>query len=328
MLPPQVPGFTGVDWHSRTTERLATDLLGGAGARPLTTAAQETARLASAYGTAAVALDRLLVRLDGAIEVGAVADVRVGRERSAAAPAGRERRSTGPLPEYARWLARHAADLAEYAAKLAGQAAAYETAARAMPSVADAQRLEADRESTRAAAAAGGAEPAAAALAGAAAESERVEQQTHGTAAQVMVGFERAAEPLRAPWELAPAPKLETTDKARGKETAAGGTGRGASGGGAGMPATPLGGYAASTPQRDQATTSNRPVASTSSANTGRAFPMMPAGMMGAGAGLGNRGATHQSGAVPSSGPEEIPDAFVVHTAPAVFGGEELEEAL
>ncbi|ADG79956.1 PPE protein OS=Tsukamurella paurometabola (strain ATCC 8368 / DSM / CCUG 35730 / CIP 100753/ JCM 10117 / KCTC 9821 / NBRC 16120 / NCIMB 702349 / NCTC 13040)OX=521096 GN=Tpau_3372 PE=3 SV=1 [Tsukamurella paurometabola] len=332
---PQPPGFTGVDWYSRPTERLAAELTGGAGAGPLSTAAQETARLASAYGAAAVALDKLLVKLDASLDAGGVTDARArsGTEAAAAA-ADKQRRRTGPLPEYARWLARHAADLAEYAAKLAGQAAAYETAARAMPSVADAERMRTDRETAQAAAAAGGADPAVAALAGAAADSERVEQQAHGTAAAVMVGFEKAAVPLSKAWRFTDAPKLKTADKARekGKSKAGSGTG-GAGGGGVGVPPTPLGGYAATTPHREQGGTATRPVAASSTGNTGRGFPMMPAGMLGAGAAAGaaTRSSVHPSGAVPSHSDDDLPEAFVVHTAPGVLGdqGDEMvEEAL
>ncbi|WP_019202381.1 PPE domain-containing protein [Tsukamurella sp. 1534] len=309
MPAPRDPGFTGVDWYSRPTEKLAGDLLGGAGARPLHAAAQETARLASAYGAAAVRLDRLLDRLDGALENGRP-----------------ETRRTGPLPDYARWLARHAADLAEYAAKLASQAAAYGTAARAMPSVADAERLRTDRESTRAAAAAGGADPASAALVGAAADSERAEQQTHGQAATVMVGFERAAEPLRVPWEFTPAPKsaaARNEKKPKENGRGAGGTGAGRGTGGVGVPAAPLGAYAAATaPQRDQAGAPRASASAQSAGSGSRGFPMMPAGMMGAAAGAaGSRNAAqHDGGAVASEAADDLPDAFVVHTAPAVFG--------
>lgn len=309
------PGFTGVDWYDRSTERLAAELLGGAGARPLTTAAQETARLASSYGAAAVQLDRLIVRLDGAVDTG----------RS-----GADARRTGPLPEYARWLARHAADLAEYAAKLAGQAAAYETAARAMPSVADATRMRADRETAQAAAVVGGAEPAAAALLGAAADSERVEQHAHGTAATVMVGFERAAEPLRAAWEFAAPPKVGVERAKDGKDKGRGaGSGRGGAGGGVGVPAAPLSTFPASTLQRDQGGTGTRQSPSANSSGPGgRGFPMMPAGMMGAAGAAGARQNTHVSGASPSEADDDAPDAFVVHAAPAVLGahGETLAE--
>ncbi|KXO96315.1 PPE domain-containing protein [Tsukamurella pseudospumae] len=315
---PRDPGFTGVEWYSRPTERLASELLGGAGAQPLTAAAQETARLASAYGAAAVQLDRLVVQLDGAVDTG----------RS-----DTEARRTGPLPEYARWLARHAADLAEYAAKLAGQASAYETASRAMPSVADATRMRTDRENTRAAADAGGAEPAVAALVGAAVDAERAEQDAHGTASAVMVGFERAAEPLRVPWDFAPPPKTDAGREkpARDKRSGSGsGAGRGA--GGVGVPAAPLSAFPASALQRDQAGTGTRPAAAANTTATGgRGVPMMPAGLMGAAAGAGAKHAvTHTPGAMPSAGDEDAPDAFVVHAAPAVLGahGESLVEEL
>ncbi|MET9328505.1 PPE domain-containing protein [Tsukamurella sp. NPDC003166] len=316
---PRDPGFTGVDWYSRSTERLASELLGGAGAQPLTTAAQETARLASAYGAAAVQLDRLVVQLDGAVDTGRT---------------DMDARRTGPLPEYARWLARHAADLAEYAAKLAGQASAYETAARAMPSVAEATRMRTDRENTRAAADAGGAEPAVAALVGAAADAERTEQQAHGTAAAVMVGFERAAEPLRAPWEFAPPPTTATGREKSGKDKGSGaGGGRGGAAGGVGVPAAPLSAFPASALQRDQVGTGARPGPTGNTAATGgRGVPMMPAGLMGAAAaGAGAKHAvTHTPGAMSSEGDEDAVDAFVVHAAPAVLGahGESLVEEL
>ena len=309
------PGFTGVDWASRPTERLAGDLLGGAGAQPLTTAAQETARLASAYGAAAVQLDRLVVRLDGAVDL--------GREES-------DVRRTGPLPEYARWLARHAADLAEYAAKLAGQAAAYETAARAMPSVADAARIRTDRENAQAAAAAGGAEPAVAALVGAAADSERAEQQAHGTAAAVMTGFERAAEPLRAPWEFAAPPTLPGTRTRPPKDKGAGGgsrTGRGGVGG-VGVPAAPLGAFPVGAVQRDQAGGGKpAPTAANTSSPGGRGVPMMPVGMLGAAGAAAAKHAAQPAGAIPTAADDDA-DAFVVHAAPAVLGahGESLAE--
>lgn len=307
---PRDPGFTGVDWYARTTERLAGDLLGGAGARPLTTAAQETARLASAYGAAAVQLDRLVARLDGAVDTGRADDAA---------------RRTGPLPEYARWLARHAADLAEYAAKLSGHAAAYETAARAMPSVSDAARLRTDRETAQAAAAVGGPDPALAALAGAAADSERAEQQAHGTAAAVMTGFERAAEPLRAPWEFAPPPKLEAGRGAQAKPKGAAGAGGGrGAGGGAGAPGVPLSAFPVSAVQRDQAGGATRPASAAGTSGAGgRGFPMMPAGMLGAaGAGAARGNATHTPGATPSefAGDDPAAEAFVVHAAPAVLG--------
>ncbi|GAA1004495.1 hypothetical protein GCM10009551_080790 [Nocardiopsis tropica] len=282
---------------------------------------------AGAMIAAAVALDRIIVQLDGAVET----------ERRTAADSTGARRRTGPLPDYARWLAKHAAELAEYAAKLAGQAAAYETASRAMPSVADAERLRSDRENAQAAAAAGGADPAVAALAGAAADSERVEQQAHGTAAAVMVGFEKAAEPLSKSWQFTTAPKLATTDRSRekntGKSTGAG-KGGGAGAVSAGVPAAPLGGYAATTPQRDQGGSTTRPAApTTSNGGTGRGFPMMPAGMMGAGAAAAasHRAQSHPSGAVPSESDDALPEAFVVHTAPGVLGGqgaELVEEAM
>ncbi|WP_158636115.1 PPE domain-containing protein [Tsukamurella sputi] len=312
------PGFTGVDWFSRSTERLAGDLLGAAGVHPLTTAAQETARLASAYGAAAIQLDRLVVRLDGAVDL--------GREDAAV-------RRTGPLPEYARWLARHSADLAEYAAKLAGQAAAYETAARAMPSVADATRMRTDRENAEAAAAAGGADPALAALVGAAVDSERAEQQAHGTAAAVMVGFERAAEPLRAPWEFAAPPKVPGSRNKPAKDKGSGaGAGAGRGGGASGVPAAPLSAFPIGAVQRDQAS-GGRPVAapSTTPAAGGRGFPMMPAGMLGAaGAAAAGKHAVHSSGATPAEGFDDEPDAFVIHAAPAVLGshGETAAEEL
>lgn len=312
------PGFTGVDWSARTTERLAGDLLGGAGARPLTTAAQETARLASAYGAAAVQLDRLVVRLDGAVDLGrAESDVR----------------RTGPLPDYARWLARHAADLAEYAAKLAGQAAAYETAARAMPSVADATRMRTDRENAQAAAAAGGPEPAVAALVGAAVDSERVEQQAHGTAAAVMTGFERAAEPLRAPWEFTAPPKVPGARTRTPKDKASGGgaaSARGGGSGGVGVPAAPLGAFPVGAVQRDQGgRAAPPPPAASTTLPGGRGVPMMPAGMMGAaGAAAAAKHAAQPAGALPAAGADDENDAFVVHAAPAVLGahGESLAE--
>lgn len=308
MPTPREPGFTGVDWHARTTERLATDLLGGAGAQPITTAAQETARLASAYGSAAVALDRLIVRLDGAIDTGA--------------ESATERR-TGPLPDYARWLAKHSADLAEYAAKLAGQAAAYDTAARAMPSVADAERMRAERQNAQAAAAAGGHEPAAAALVGAAAERERAEQQGHVQAAAVMVGFERAAHPLREPWEMAPPPtKAKGKPKRENKTKSTQSAGAAKSGGG-GVPgmATPLSVFPVTALARDAAATTRPASVTTSSGTGGRGMPMMPAGMMGAaGAGAAAKQTSHTPGAVASDPADELPEAFVVHAAPAVLG--------
>ncbi|KXO89874.1 hypothetical protein AXK56_06910 [Tsukamurella pulmonis] len=312
------PGFTGVDWSARSTEKLAGDLLGGAGAQPLTTAAQETARLASAYGAAAVQLDRLVVRLDGAVDL--------GRKESDA-------RRTGTLPEYARWLARHAADLAEYAAKLAGQSAAYETAARAMPSVSEATRMRTDRENAQAAAAAGGPDPALAALVGAAADSERAEQQAHGTAAAIMVGFERAAEPLRVPWEFAAPPALPGSKNKPAKDKGAGGgSGAGRGGGGIGVPAAPLSAFPAGALTRDQPGGGRTaPASATSSSSGGRGFPMMPAGMLGAaGAGAATKHAVQPTGAVPAEGFDDEPDAFVVHAAPAVLGaaGESLTEEL
>ncbi|GAB3129275.1 hypothetical protein GCM10027289_11190 [Tsukamurella serpentis] len=301
------PGFTGVDWYSRTTERLAADLLGGAGPQPLSTAAQETARLASAYGEAATRLDALVVRLDGAVDT--------GRTDSSA-------RRTGPLPEYARWLAGHAADLAEYAAKLSAQAGAYEVAARAMPDPAEAVRMRIDRENAQAAAAAGGGVPASAALIGAAADSERAEQLAHGEAAAVMVGFERAAEPLRAAWEFTPPPKTQL-GRGKGRDRPRGpgaGSKAGRGGGfGAGAPAAPMSAFPVTALHRDQSA-AVRPTVSSGAPSAGqRGMPMMPAGMMGAGAGAALKNGNHTPGATASE-TDDGPEAFIVHAAPSVLG--------
>ncbi|MDF0531747.1 PPE domain-containing protein [Tsukamurella sp. 8F] len=327
-------GFTGIDWDERTTDRLSADLMGGAGAAHLRSAARDWGRLSSAYATAAVDLDRALHRLAGVARLGHFAEPAApgivrgrqrvsGRGMTAGSGAGDER--GGPLHQYARWLARHAADLAECARRAERQADAYEAAVRAMPGAAELTALRAARVAVEATPLGDGG-----VLIGAIGRVERDEQDAHRRAAAAMVDYEHASSGLAHAWGLhAPPHARSATDRSRtrgeGRSVAAGTAGRGGSGigsygGGTGFGPAPLPGYAAAALRREEPA---RRVAATAPAvpagtPMGRGMPLVPA-MLGAGA-AASRAVTRPAGATPSDPGE--PEAFTVHTAPDVVGGE------
>lgn len=169
-------GFTGVEWTSRSAERLAADLNRGAGVSPLVEAGLSWNGVAAEC--AAIA-DELRVVIDR---------IELGWDGSAAAPmlaCGRE---------FGAWL--H--DAGEFAGSMSrllqAQAAARAVATLAMPNAAEISATTALRDSI---ATVGGAIGGALLGAGAAADRALVDQ--HHRAARAMQGYESASGHLAAP---------------------------------------------------------------------------------------------------------------------------------
>ncbi|WP_345002034.1 PPE domain-containing protein, partial [Tsukamurella soli] len=268
--------WTGVDWAARPVERLSADLLGSNGSGPLRAAAHEYGRLAGAYATAAVDLDRALGRLDAAVRL------HRGESRSGAVGAT----SSDGLREYARWLARHGAELAEYAAALSAQAASYEAAALAMPGSGELTALRAERTlAERSVLADGGV------LAGRLARLETAERDSHLRAVAVMEGYEDAARGTARPHRFTAPPRAASGTRDKRSRTggpASGGRASGGAGGTAGgvgtsaIPAAPLPGYQAAALIRDEPPARSVAVPQQGTSQPlGRGMPLAPA-MLGA----------------------------------------------
>ncbi|MDF3282332.1 PPE domain-containing protein [Gordonia sp. N1V] len=178
-------GFTGVLWDTRTSRRLASDLVEGPGAAPFADAAIAWGALAGEFAGAATEYGAVLTRLRADWESGAATEA--------------IERLTGLLG----WLTDMAAQAAEAAAVTEAQSLAVSVARLAMPSTA-----EVDLADTLAHGAAVVASVAPIAT-GAAAHAERAVHDQRMRAARVMEAYETAAEPLAQPWRAAhAAPQL------------------------------------------------------------------------------------------------------------------------
>ncbi|WP_238422601.1 PPE domain-containing protein [Gordonia sp. 'Campus'] len=178
-------GFTGVDWDSRTTEQLATDLGAGPGPAPLAEAGLAWASLATEIGEAGIEYAAVLARLGV-------------HWRSAHASAAFEK-----LTRLAPWFAETATRAADNALRAESQAAAITVARLQMPDLAEVDVVEKLQEITTTATA------VAPIIAGAAAQAERAVHQQRLRAARVMQTYEQATEPVGTPWESGrPAPDL------------------------------------------------------------------------------------------------------------------------
>lgn len=194
------PGFTGIDWQSRTPERLRTDLMAGAGAVPLADCADGWADLAADLD-ALVAVTRRT--LDGLSEQWESAGA-----RTTAAVLSR-------LPGWIDGLADRAA--AQERLARAGLSA-LETARLAMPA---AEAIDAARVGLARLTSTIG---LSAMMTGGLVRAERAERELCATAARVMADYERDSEPVAtaAPEHLPP-PVLVRAAGASGTSTGSGG---------------------------------------------------------------------------------------------------------
>ncbi|MGX7697873.1 PPE domain-containing protein [Gordonia polyisoprenivorans] len=169
-------GFTGVLWDTRTSRRLASDLVEGLGASAFADAAIAWGALAGEFTGAAAEYGAVLARLRADWESGAATD------------------ALDRLDDLLGWLTDMAAQATEAAAMTEAQSLAVSVARLAMPSTA-----EVDLADTLAHGAAVAASVAPIAT-GAAAHAERAVHDQRMRAARVMEAYETAAEPLAQPW--------------------------------------------------------------------------------------------------------------------------------
>lgn len=191
-------GFTGVNWDTRTTEQLATDLGAGPGPAPLAEAGVAWASLATDIGEAGIEYAAVLARLGV-------------HWQSAHASAAFEK-----LTRLAPWFAETAGRAADNALRAESQAAAITVARLQMPDLAEVAVVEKLQEITTTATV------VAPIIAGAAAQAERAVHQQRLRAARVMQTYEQATEPVGAPWESGrPAPDLVSGDALAAERAAA-----------------------------------------------------------------------------------------------------------
>ncbi|SIS15592.1 PPE domain-containing protein [Williamsia sterculiae] len=190
-------GFTGVAWDGRTTERLAHDLVHGAGPAPLAEAGLAWAQVAALLADAGVQYQRIVTEL------------------------GRHWQSTGhdtvqqKLRSLSPWFEHMAGEAAQNAVRAEGQAAADTVARLTMPNVVEIEANKAIHENaTRIGAALG------APINGVAARAENALHDQKVRAARVMQTYESATAPVAESWP-APMPPQVVSGKALAAEQAA-----------------------------------------------------------------------------------------------------------
>ncbi|TQM28752.1 PPE domain-containing protein [Nocardia bhagyanarayanae] len=177
MVEPPIPGFTGVVWEARPTEKLAQDLTTGRGAVPMAEAAQAWTRLGVSFGAAVPEYDQIVKAIGESW-------------RSETSPEILDR-----ITKLREWLLEAAGSAAQNATKAGSQALAYEVARLAMPHVAEIAALEEAKKSVEAIGAGMGAP-----LVGAAADIAAEQDLVKVNAARVMRVYEEATKPLETPW--------------------------------------------------------------------------------------------------------------------------------
>ncbi|MEV0031884.1 PPE domain-containing protein [Nocardia sp. NPDC050793] len=177
MVEPPIPGFTGVVWEARPTEKLAQDLTTGRGAVPMAEAAQAWTRLGVSFGAAVLEYDQIVKAIGESW-------------RSETSPEILDR-----ITKLREWLLDAAGSAAQNATKTGSQALAYEVARLAMPHVAEIAALEEAKKSVEAIGAGMGAP-----LVGAAADIDAEQDRAKVNAARVMRVYEEATKPLETPW--------------------------------------------------------------------------------------------------------------------------------
>ncbi|MEV0337636.1 PPE domain-containing protein [Nocardia sp. NPDC050713] len=177
MVEPPIPGFTGVVWEARPTEKLAQDLTTGRGAVPMAEAAQAWTRLGVSFGAAVLEYDQIVKAIGESW-------------RSETSPEILDR-----ITKLREWLLEAAGSAAQNATKTGSQAVAYEVARLAMPHVAEIAALEEAKKSVEAIGAGLGAP-----LVGAAADIDAEQDLAKVNAARVMRVYEEATKPLETPW--------------------------------------------------------------------------------------------------------------------------------
>ncbi|WP_040794559.1 PPE family protein [Nocardia higoensis] len=199
MIEPPAPGFTGVVWEARPTDRLARELTSGPGSVHLVEAATAWTGLAASFGAAVADYDRI------------IAGIRA-HWRSETSDQVVERLST-----MRDWLVDTAAAAGRNAQHTAALATAYEVARLAMPHTADIAALEQTLRMIQAVGASLGG-----ALVGVAAEIDSDQDAAKATAARVMRTYEAATEPLARPWQQSAPPPLATAEALEAEQAAAG----------------------------------------------------------------------------------------------------------
>ncbi|MFC9892426.1 PPE domain-containing protein [Nocardia sp. NPDC127579] len=177
MVEPPIPGFTGVVWEARPTEKLAQDLTTGRGALPMTEAAQAWTRLGVSFGAAVPEYDQIIRSIGESWS-------------SETSPEIMDR-----ITKLREWMVEAAGAAAQNATKTGSQALAYEVARLAMPHVAEIAALEEAKKSVEAISAGMGAP-----LVGAAAEIDAEQDMAKSNAARIMRVYEEATKPLETPW--------------------------------------------------------------------------------------------------------------------------------
>lgn len=179
------PGFTGVVWEARPTDRLAQDLATGPGAKPMVDAGIAWEKLAASFAAAIPEYERIIDKIRGAWQSDQSADVveRIGKLRD--------------------WLTETAGAAHRNAVQAGQQAANYELALLTMPNAQEIAAIEATKQGLQQAGVALGAP-----LVGAAAEIENLQDQAKANAARVMQSYEQATTPLAEPWEEKPPPVI------------------------------------------------------------------------------------------------------------------------
>ncbi|GAB11909.1 hypothetical protein GOARA_091_00270 [Gordonia araii NBRC 100433] len=286
-------GFTGVVWESRPTEKLATDLVSGAGPAPLAEAGLAWANLAEEVAAIGVEYAKVLANLG------------VHWESLTFNHAFEK------LMQLAPWFADTAAKLTDTAVKAETQAAANTVALATMPSLPEVAITE---EMAALLAQAGVMLGAPMVASGTA--NDKVKHEMAQRAARVMQSYEQATQPVAAAWSIGKPPQIVSADALNAERAAAaakrtkateatkvGSLGSAAAMGGmGGIGAMPRekSKYAATSLASVEAAPVLAPPISTDTNRSGM-VPMAPMGAAGAAAAAGNRSDTvARSTATPS----------------------------
>ncbi|WP_194817364.1 PPE domain-containing protein [Nocardia sp. XZ_19_385] len=198
MVEPPIPGFTGVVWEARPTEKLAQDLSTGRGAVPMAEAAQAWTRLGASFGGAVVEYDQIIKAIGESW-------------RSETSPEILDR-----ITKLREWLLEAAGSAAQNATKTGTQALAYQVAQLAMPHVTEVAALEQAKKTVEAIGMGLGAP-----LVGAAADIDAEQDLAKANAARVMRVYEEATKPLETPWLQSTPPVIANAAALEAERTAA-----------------------------------------------------------------------------------------------------------
>ncbi|MEV0762970.1 PPE domain-containing protein [Nocardia sp. NPDC050435] len=198
MVEPPIPGFTGVVWEARPTEKLAQDLNTGRGAVPMAEAAQAWTRLAASFGGAVVEYDQIIKAIGESW-------------RSETSPEIMDR-----ITKLREWLLEAAGSAGQNAGKTGTQALAYQVAQLAMPHVAEVAALEQAKKTVEAIGVGLGAP-----LVGAAADIDAEQDLAKANAARVMRVYEEATKPLETPWTQSTPPVIAANTALAAEQAAA-----------------------------------------------------------------------------------------------------------